>query len=157
MDGYEMDWNSTIENDGEDYTLLDEGDYCFEVTKFERGRSQGGKLPPCPMAMLTLRVTDPATGAATTIIDNLVLHSNLEWKLAQFFRSIGQKKHGEPLRPNWNTVEGSRGRCHVYIDEFKGRDGDTKKNNKIGKYLDPDPNAEAPASAPAAPPKSYWG
>ena len=156
MDGYEIDWNSTIENDGEERTLLDEGDYYFEVTKFERGRSQGSnKLPPCPMAMLTLRVTDPATGAATTIIDNLVLHSNLEWKLAQFFRSIGQKKHGEPLRPNWNTVEGSRGRCHVYIDEFKGRDGDTKKNNKIGKYLDPDPGTEAPVPAPSK--KSYWG
>ena len=153
-EGRPMDWNSMIENDGEEYTLLDEGDYNFEVTKFERDRSSGsGKLPSCPMAVITFRVTDSASGLSTTITDNLVLHSSLEWKLSSFFRSIGQKKHGEPLRPNWQNLVGSKGRCHVYIDKYTNRDGEEKQRNKRSKYLD----SEVFAPVESAPPKSFWG
>ena len=153
IDGQEMGWNSPIEDDGEERTLLEEGDYPFEVIKFERSRSQGkGRLPACNMAVLTLRVGSGSE--TTTVTDNLLLHSSLEWKLSQFFRSIGQKKHGEKLVPNWNNVVGARGRCRVYVDEFTGNDGTAKKNNKIRKYLDPDGSAPA---APAPAKSGFWG
>ena len=38
-----MDWNDTIESDGQEFVLLDEGDYNFTVTNFERGRFPGGQ------------------------------------------------------------------------------------------------------------------
>ena len=36
-----MDWNDTIESDGQEFVLLEEGDYNFVVTNFERGRFPG--------------------------------------------------------------------------------------------------------------------
>lgn len=150
----ELGWDDTISNDESEYQPLPEGDYTFEVTKFERGRSAGkGKLPACNMAILTLRIE--GDGRSATIIENLVLHSSLEWKLSAFFRSIGQKKHGEPLAPKWNEVVGSRGRCRIYIDNFTGNDGRPRSNNKIDCFLDPEDTA-APAANSAAPGGKYW-
>ena len=52
-----MDWNDTLENDGQEYIILPEGDYNFVVTNFERGRFPGSaKMPPCNKAALTLVV-----------------------------------------------------------------------------------------------------
>lgn len=148
----EFDWDDEISNEGSEFTLLPEGEYEFEVTKVERGRSKGSsKLPACNMAIITLRVSDGRQ--STLITDQLVLHSKVEWKLCQFFVAIGQKKHGEPLRMNWSAVTGAKGRCKVYVDEWEGRDGSIKKNNKIDRYLDPD---EVPVAA-APQQSSYWG
>ena len=57
-----LDWNDTIESDGQEFITLEEGDYIFEVTGFERGRFPGGqKIPACNKAALTLQVkTMPA-------------------------------------------------------------------------------------------------
>ena len=44
----EMGWDDTIQEDGQELILLDEGDYNFIVTNFERGRFPGGqKIPAC--------------------------------------------------------------------------------------------------------------
>ena len=37
-----LDWNDSIETDGNEFVLLPEGDYNFLVTGFERGRFPGG-------------------------------------------------------------------------------------------------------------------
>lgn len=37
MDNNIMNWDDVIENDGQEYILLPEGDYTFVVTGFERG------------------------------------------------------------------------------------------------------------------------
>ncbi|MBO5969514.1 MAG: DUF669 domain-containing protein [Clostridia bacterium] len=146
-----LEWDDVIKNDGSDYEPMPEGDYDFVVTKFERSRSAGkGKLPPCNMAALTLRIESPER--SSTVTDNLVLHTLLEWKISSFFRSIGQKKHGEELRPKWNEVVGARGRCHVYVDKYTGDNGKEYVSNKVDKYLDPE---DVPA-APTAEPKRYW-
>lgn len=149
----ELEWDDVIENDESDYQPLPEGDYKFTVTKFERGRSAGkGKLPACNMAILTLHIESPER--STTITENLVLHSSLEWKLSAFFRSIGQKKHGEQLRPRWNEVVGSTGRCHIFIDTYTGTDGKSYQNNKIDKYLDPEDPVTPVTSAQQT--QKYW-
>ena len=38
VNGYELDWDSTIENDEQQYTLLDEGDYprSMQVPRWQR-------------------------------------------------------------------------------------------------------------------------
>lgn len=130
-----LDWDEEIINDGNEFTLLPEGDCSFTVKKFERGRHNGSdKLPACNKAILTLELTSDETGDTTTLEHNLFLHTKTEGMLSQFFASIGQKKKGEPLRMNWQSVPGSTGRCKVVIDEWTGKNGDPMKNNKIKKF-----------------------
>lgn len=149
----ELGWDDVIENDGEDYQPLPEGDYTFTVTKFERGRSKGSsKMPPCNMAIITMRVEGDAGSA--TITDNIILHTKTEWKISSFLRAIGQKKHGEQVRPRWQEIVGARGRCHVFVDKYIGSDGKEYESNKIERYYDPD---DAPAAQPAAPAQGgFW-
>ena len=45
-----MDWDDAIENDGQEFIILPEGDYNFTVTDFERGR-----FPAPPRCRLATR------------------------------------------------------------------------------------------------------
>lgn len=55
LDNNIMNWDDTIENDGQEFVVLPEGDYTFTVTNFERGRFPGSaKIPPCNKATLTI-------------------------------------------------------------------------------------------------------
>ena len=144
MNGYdttprELGWDDEIQRD-ESFQVLPEGDYAFTVSKFERGRHGGSaKVPPCNKAILTIAVASPA--GSGQIAANLFLHTNFEWKLCQFFTAIGQRRHGEPLRMNWNTVAGSTGVCHVGVRKWTGNDGRERESNEITEFYDP---AKAP-------------
>lgn len=72
-----MDWNDAIENDGQEFIILSEGDYNFTVTGFERGRFPGSaKMSACNKASLTLQVqTDDGTAIVHT---DLILNRLLE-------------------------------------------------------------------------------
>ena len=112
--GYELDWDSEIENEGMEYVVAEPGDYDFVVTAFERGRFQGSsKMPPCNQAKLTIRLEIPGIKGICEIKHNLFLHSKTEWKLCEFFTAIGQRQSGQRVAMNWNAVIGSRGRCKV--------------------------------------------
>ena len=146
-----MDWNDSIENDGKEFVLLPEGDYVYKVTGFERARHPGSaKLPPCNKAALTLQVvTDEGIA---TIFTDLYLYRTMEWKMSSFFRSIGQKKHGEKFTPDWSKVIGKRGRAHFKTEEYV-KDGETRSKNVVDKFLDyeeglipPETEAEKAAS-----------
>lgn len=144
-----FDWNDTIENDAS-FTLLPKGTYPFTVVSFERAEHSGSdKIPPCKKAVLTLELDGGALGT-TTITENLFLHSRQEWKLCQFFTAIGQRKKGEPLRMNWQSVPGSRGMADVIVNEYKNKEGRDRQNNRVERYLDPAdgvlPTAESPAA-----------
>lgn len=126
-----LDWDDEIENES-NYTIVPEGIYDFEVTKFERGMHNGSdKLPACKKAILTIRVTNGKD--STTIIHNLFLHSKCESMLSAFFLAIGEKKHGERVRMNWSNVTGAKGKCKVYIDIYKD-----EQYNKIKSFLAPE-------------------
>ncbi|MBG9548540.1 hypothetical protein [Cytobacillus firmus] len=130
----ELGWDDEIEKDGSDFILLPEGDYNFTVAKFERARFQGSaKMPACNQAKLELTVHSPDQGDVT-IFHNLFLHTKTEGLLSNFFAGIGQKKKGEKLRMNWNTVIGSKGRLKLEINKFKGNDGVEKTNNQVKKF-----------------------
>lgn len=130
-----MDWDDAIENDGQEFVILPEGDYNFTVTDFERGRFPGSaKIPACNKATLTLQV-NTADGTATIKTD-LILYRSLEWRISAFFRCIGQKKHGERLVMNWNTVVGSRGRAHFKPRNYTDRDGNERQANDVDKFYD---------------------
>ena len=127
-------WDDEIEKDGGDFILLPAGDYNFTVTKFERGRFTGStKMPACNQAKLELTVQSPEHGDVV-IFHNLLLHTKTEGLLSAFFAGIGQKKKGERLRMNWNTVIGSKGKLQLEINKFTGKDGTEKTNNQVKKF-----------------------
>lgn len=140
-----LDWNDAIENDGQEFIVLPEGDYIYTVTGFERGwqnstaKIQGG----CNKAILTLEVR---TAEGTAVFNtNLLLCTSLEWRISAFFRSIGQKKHGERLVMNWNKVIGAKGMAHIKPRTYTGNDGQERTANDVARWIDYDPakmNAE---------------
>lgn len=112
----EFGWDDTIQEDAKEFITLQPGDYVFTVTDFERARhtpnpQKTGKLPACNKAVISLEI-ETDEGVAS-LKHNLFLHSSTEGMLSAFFGAIGQKKHGEPLKMNWNTVVGATGVCSV--------------------------------------------
>ncbi len=139
----EMDWDDEIVSD-ESYTILEEGDYDFVVKAFERGRFPGGdKLRPCKKATLTLEVS--TDGRTADVRYDLLICRDLEWKMSAFFRAIGQKKRGEPLRPRWGEVVGSRGRAHFKPRTYTKKDGSEGRANDVDRFYDFDEETASPA------------
>lgn len=118
----EFGWDDTIQKDSE-FVLLPEGLYYFTVANYERGRhtpnpQNPGKLPACPKATVYLKIV--ANEGETELRHNLFLHSSTEGMLSAFFGAIGQKRKGEPLRMDWNSIIGKVGVCKVGIREYNG-------------------------------------
>lgn len=126
----EFDWDDEIQEDSQ-FTLLEPGNYDYKVTDFKRGVSRNGNKK----AELTLEVGDK--NHKTIIKDNISLLKTAEWKISEFFRSVGLKKHGEKLKMRWNDVTGLTGRCSVTQREYEKKDGSTGRINDIERYLDP--------------------
>ncbi len=133
-----MDWDSVLESDGSEFTVLPECDATFEVISMERGTFPGSeKMCASPKATLTLKITDPEHGTIN-ILDDLILHKKMEWKLSSFFRAIGLKQKGERLAMNWSKVVGSKGKAHIIASKYKTKDGQEREVNRIAKYYDYD-------------------
>lgn len=137
-----LDWDDEIEDDGaqRDFVTLEEGDYEFEVVKFERGHYTPGpdaKTPACNQANITLMV---ATDQGDCFIkENFPLASTMEWKISAFFRSIGLKKHGEKLKMRWQDSIGCTGKAH--ITKREGNKEGVYFNN-VGYFIDPTAKTE---------------
>lgn len=144
-----LSWDDEFTNEQQEFVLLPEGDYAFEVTGMERARFKGSaKLPPCSMAKLTLKIFGGAKGD-TTVTDRLYLHTKTQGLLGVFFESIGQCKRGETFRPRWNEVVGSRGWCRLGIREYTKQSGPnagkTGQSNEVTRFLPPPEPKAAPA------------
>ena len=133
----ELSWDDEIENDRGDWVLLPEGEYPFTIKTYERKRFAGSaKLPPCNQAELTIEI-DGGEAGVTTVRHSLYLHTKTEGLLCAFFTAIGQRKHGEKLRMNWQSVPGSKGRCKVVIEDWTGKDGENHQSNRIKSFIEP--------------------
>lgn len=136
-----LGWDSPVEEDGNSFTTLPDNTECvFKVEKLEKTHTADGRKP---MAKLELICTGTKGEGESYVRENLVLSSKAAWKLGEFFRAIGQRKHGQSVVPQWDRVVGSSGRCVVTVDEWTGRDGDKRVNNKVKRYLDPLAGVEA--------------
>ena len=132
-----LSWDDEISLESE-FELLPAGEYDFYVDSIEKGHFGGSeKMSPCPQASLTI-IVKKADGKETKIFDTLYLNTKAEWKLSQFFIAIGQKKKGEPFRMNGAKVPGAHGRLSLVINEYKDKNGNLKKNNRVEKYLVPE-------------------
>ena len=149
----EIGYEGTIEDESGGFVLLPEGDYDFTVNKITRGRYEGSdKMPACNSVTVELTVWGPQD--KTTVTERFFLVKKFEWKLSQFFLSIGVKKHGEPLMMRWN-IEGLRGKCKVYVDHYKKNDGSDGQSNKIKKFYAYDENVQTVSPQPSAVPQPY--
>lgn len=136
---HELGWDDEIRSDGGEFHLLEEGDYNFTVTAFERGRFPGGaKIPACNKAILTLSVDD--SGKTATVKHDLFLYSTVEWTISAFLRAIGQKKKDEPTRPRWNEMVGSKGRARFKVRTYTRKDGSEGQANEVDRFYDYDPS-----------------
>ena len=131
-----MTWDDVVEVESS-FVTLEAGEYDFIVTELERGYFDGSeKMDACPMATVHFQVDTP--NGAANLRENLMLHRKMEWKLSQFFTSIGLKKKGEPVQMDWNKVVGAAGRFKV-----KPREYDGKTFNSVDEFLAP---VEAPSN-----------
>ena len=144
-----LGWDDEISSDS-GFFLLEEGDYNFTITVFERGRFPGGaKISPCDKAILTLTVE--AEGRTADVKYDLILWSTLDWKIADVFCAVGlatraQAKRG--FQPPWKQLVGSKGRARFRPREYTKKDGSTGYANDVDKFYDYDPAVLAAASAP---------
>lgn len=137
-----LDWDSEIEDDseGSSVVILKEGEYDFYVKEFNRTRFNGStKVPACNKAELVLEIETPEGVALCW--ENLLLVKKLEWKMSAFFRSIGQKKHGEVLKPDWSKVVGSKGRAYFKPETYTNKEGEERQKNTLVRYIDTDGSA----------------
>lgn len=131
----EMGWDDVIMEDGQQFLLLDEGDYDFTVAGFERARHAGSdKIPPCNKAVVSLLIDTP-NGSVVIKVD-ILLYRTLEWRISSFFRSIGQKKHGERLVMDWSKVPGAKGRAHIKVREYTDKWNTIRKRNEVAYFID---------------------
>lgn len=145
----EFGWEDTIEQDSQ-FIEIPEGDYEFTVQSFERGRYNGGEnFPACNCADLNLLIN--YNGQQVPLKSRLFLHSRSEWKLSEFFASIGQKKKGEKLRMNWNTVPGSHGKCKIGFRTYNDdKYNEVKKFYPAAGYDQPQQSYSNPQTPPSA-------
>lgn len=137
----ELDWDAGISADASDrgqFNLPPVGEYGFTVVEFEKCFSKNGKK----MAKINIELDE--SGQYFKVYDYLVLTANMEWKLAQFFESLGLKKKGEPLTSMpWDKVLGESGKVKIKHETYNGNE-----NCKVDKYLAPSaPTVKAPAPA----------
>ncbi|HHU3810065.1 TPA: hypothetical protein ACUBXP_000489 [Streptococcus pyogenes] len=128
----ELGWDDEITQDSVGFVQLVPGDYQFTVTNMEHARhtpnpKSPGKLPACNKAVVTIQI-ETSEGIAQ-LTHNLFLHTTTEGMLSAFFGAIGQKKHGEPLKMNWNTVIGAKGVARINKRKGTGDYADREYDN----------------------------
>lgn len=129
--GKEIGWDDEVEI-GDKYTLIPEGEYDFVVESFERGRYEGSdKVPSCNRALLKIRVDAPEGMAIMS--ESLLLYDRMQWKIGEFFLSIGAEEVDGKLRMNWQMVPQATGRAIIEIRP--DRNDPTKKYNHVKEFL----------------------
>lgn len=146
-----FDWDDETEVEEREQVetvVLPEGNYDFTVIKTEKGFYQpraGSKIPPCNKVDVFLRLDGGELGTGLAV-ETLFLCERQAWKAASFFRSIGMRQHDEPVKWRWiDHCDGEKGRARITVNTYTGQDGQERRNNKIDRFYDPDPEDRAPA------------
>ena len=97
-EGFALGWDDEFTNEQQEFVLLPEGEYPFEVTQMERARYEGGaKLPPCSMAKLTLRIYGGAKGDTTVTACTCIPRPRVCW--ARSLRASASASGAKPSAP----------------------------------------------------------
>lgn len=153
-----LGWDDEVE-EGSPFVLLPEGNYPFTITGLEKGiyekpANRESKIPAnCPKATVTFEFTTP-TGEKSTLTENFFLYKKMQWRINQFFTSIGAPKSPEgKVRMNWGTVLGAKGAASLFVNDYTDRNNKPAQNNKIKDFLEPTQQTAAPGYQ--APQQSY--
>lgn len=131
--GRVLSWDDEIEQDGGRSVKLPEGDYEFEIIRFEKKYFNGSdKMPPCPMACLHFQIE--SEHGRTIIKQNYILHSRFESQISELFLSIGLKRYGEKTVMKWDQTIGKKGIAHVKTKTWVNSKGESIESNEI-QYL----------------------
>lgn len=133
-------WDAQVENDGNAFVVLEENTVCdCTVIGFEPKQTKSG----APMAVL--RIDCVAPEGRTIVEEHLVVNQpNCEWKLCEFFKALGWRKHGELLninRATWDSVVGAK--CRATVSKEPWLSNPNRFSNKIKKYLEPEQTTPA--------------
>ena len=139
--GNVLDLNSSIEKESQ-FVDIPEGEYDAIVDHVETDVCQwSNEYNGNPMISVYLNIQTPE--GEGQLRDNIVLNSDFEWKLSQFFLGTGQKKKGEPL-PNLGRgiaeAPGLRVRVKIVKREGKGDKAGTFYSN-VDQYIEKKPVA----------------
>ena len=144
-----LGWDDEVE-EGSPFVLLSEGNYPFTITGLEKGiyekpANRESKIPAnCPKATVTLEFTT-STGEKSTLTENFYLYKKMQWKINQFFTSIGAPKNPEgKVKMNWGTVLGAKGAASLVVNDYTDRSGNPAQNNRIKDFLEPTQQTAAP-------------
>lgn len=144
-----LGWDDEVE-EGSPFVLLPEGNYPFTITGLEKGiyekpANRESKIPAnCPKATVTLEFSTP-TGEKSTLTENFYLYKKMQWKINQFFTSIGAPKNPEgKVKMNWGTVLGAKGAASLVVNDYTDRSGNPAQNNRIKDFLEPTQQTAAP-------------
>ena len=160
-----MDLDEKVKDDSSfDFVLLEPGTYAFEVSKVENEYFNGSeKVPPCPKVNVSLRIALP-DGSSTTVRDGILCYCEGRdaegnayggnvWRISEFFRSIGAKRHGESVETNWSAdyLVGKRGLVSIGNRTYtatRGKNaGKEVQTNEVKAYIDPQDGTAAAAAA----------
>jgi len=127
-------FDDEIENDN---SGLPPGKYPFDVIALNKGFFEGSeKMPECYEATYTIRLKGGPLGDFD-VDERFFLVRKMEWKVCQFFTSIGHRKKGEKINPKWDKAVGASGMCEVSTRKFKNDQGEEREFMNIKAYLPP--------------------
>jgi len=146
-----LNWDSPIDPTQKDreYVLLPKGKAFFSIVKLDKERKQFGKFGVIPVAVVHLKVTSAEDGAPDETGDialNLGLHSDLAWKITEFFTELGQRKHGDKGKfvADWNKIIGESGKCILSVRDMIAKKSQKKYQvNDIAKFGWPEEKEES--------------
>ena len=151
-----LGWDTGFIAEESTFTLLPAGEYQFTVTGMERKIYDGksDKIPNgAPYAELTVELS--GTEGKSSVKERLYMMKKFQWKLTEFFGSIGQAPViGQPFNPNWSVVIGSTGRAKVEINTYTSQ-GEERKNNRIKEFIKSSAN-QGVVNTPPVPPQQNF-
>ena len=128
-------WNDRIKvHPASDFKPID-GEYDFDVAKFEKSRFTGSsKMEPCNQANMTLMVHTEE--GPVSIRTNLKLHHMFSKRIAQFFLAIGDEvDESGGIRMNWSNLVGRKGRAQFGPRTYVGNDGKEHTITDVIEYI----------------------
>ena len=125
----------------DEFALLPNGTYPFEVKVVERGSFKGSqKLPPCNKVRVGV-ILDGGEDGRGWANHNFFMHTSTLWKIYQFLEAVGLRKKGDTTAASipWSkVVSGMSGHCEVKTREYNG-----KTYNEVTKWLPREDAADA--------------
>lgn len=141
-----LGWDSVIEDvPKEEKMQLEPGEYEFVVASLEQDKwkPEVKGVGGFPYARLTLAIMIDGE-QVTEVTTNLTLSVKNQWRIREFFASIGMPiESGKAFAPKWNKVEGRKGIVKLDKDEFTGRNGEKIKTNKVKAFVEAKVKADA--------------